>query len=70
MFQFFFRQLVTGLKGEDSPWYSEYIYLLESLATIKSVCLVPDLPNGEELTADIFRDLFDLVKLVFSALNH
>ncbi|KAF8325800.1 armadillo-type protein [Cantharellus anzutake] len=63
MFQFFFRQLVTGLKGEDSPWYNEYIYLLESLATIKSVCLVPDLPNGDDLTADIFRDLFDLVKL-------
>jgi len=62
MFQFFFRQLSTGLKGADAPWFTEYVYLLESMATIKTVCLIPDLPHGDELTAEIFRDFFDLVK--------
>jgi len=62
IFQFFFRQLSTGLKGPDSPYYNEYFHLLESLSTVKSVVLVCDLPNAEELTMDIFRDFFGLVR--------
>lgn len=62
MFQFFFRQLSTDLKGTDVPWFAEYVYLLESMATIKTVCLIPDLPHGDELTAEIFCEFFDLVQ--------
>ncbi|KAH9928578.1 armadillo-type protein [Amylocystis lapponica] len=62
IFQFFFRQLSTGLKGSDSPYYNEYFHLLESLSTVKSVVLVCDLPNADELMADIFRDFFGLVR--------
>ncbi|KAI0264684.1 armadillo-type protein [Gloeopeniophorella convolvens] len=62
IFQFFFRQLATGLKGPDSPYYNEYFHLLESLSTVKSVVLVCDLPNAEELMIDVFRDFFALVR--------
>ncbi|KDQ08190.1 hypothetical protein BOTBODRAFT_118968 [Botryobasidium botryosum FD-172 SS1] len=62
MFQFFLRQLSTGLKGTDSPYYNEYFYLLESLSSIKSVVLVCDLPHADELMTEIFRDFFDLVR--------
>ncbi|KAI0777199.1 hypothetical protein BD413DRAFT_514292 [Trametes elegans] len=62
IFQFFFRQLTTGLKGPDSPYYNEYFHLLESLSTVKSVVLVCDLPNGDDLMVDIFRDFFGLVR--------
>ncbi|KAI0938430.1 hypothetical protein AcW1_001836 [Taiwanofungus camphoratus] len=62
IFQFFFRQLTAGLKGSDSPYYNEYFHLLESLSTVKSVVLVCDLPNADELMADIFRDFFGLVR--------
>jgi len=62
IFQFFFRQLATGLRGSDSPYYNEYFHLLESLSTVKSVVLVCDLPNAEELMVDIFRDFFALVR--------
>ncbi|EMD34698.1 hypothetical protein CERSUDRAFT_116889 [Gelatoporia subvermispora B] len=62
IFQFFFRQLSTGLKGPDSPYYNEYFHLLESLSTVKSVVLVCDLPNAEELMVEIFRDFFGLVR--------
>ncbi|RPD56961.1 hypothetical protein L226DRAFT_491089 [Lentinus tigrinus ALCF2SS1-7] len=62
IFQFFFRQLSTGLKGADSAYYNEYFHLLESLSTVKSVVLVCDLPNGDELMVDIFRDFFGLVR--------
>lgn len=62
MFQFFFRQLASGLKGSDAPWFNEYVYILDSMATIKTVCLVPDLPHGDELTLEIFKDFFEVVK--------
>ncbi|KII91267.1 hypothetical protein PLICRDRAFT_105332 [Plicaturopsis crispa FD-325 SS-3] len=62
IFQFFFRQLVSGLKGADSSYYNEYFHLLESLSTVKSVVLVCDLPNADELMVDIFRDFFSLVR--------
>ncbi|KAI0824810.1 armadillo-type protein [Trametes gibbosa] len=62
IFQFFFRQLTTGLKGPNEPYYNEYFHLLESLSTVKSVVLVCDLPNGDDLMVDIFRDFFGLVR--------
>ncbi|KAJ7599219.1 armadillo-type protein [Mycena floridula] len=61
IFQFFFKQLENGLKGSDSSYYSQYFYLLESLSTVKSVVLVCDLPNADEVLRDIFRDFFKLI---------
>lgn len=62
IFQFFFRQLFNGLKGTDSPYYSEYFHLLESLSTVKTVVLVCDLPTADDIMSEIFRDLFNLVR--------
>ncbi|KAI5121999.1 hypothetical protein M0805_001831 [Coniferiporia weirii] len=62
IFQFFIRQLSVGLKGSDAPYYNEYFHLLESLSTVKSVVLVCDLPQAEELMTQIFRDFFGLVR--------
>lgn len=62
IFQFFFRQLSVGLKGSDSPYYNEYFHLLESLSTVKSVVLVCDLPQADELMVQVFRDFFGLVR--------
>lgn len=62
IFQFFFRQLTTGLKGSNSPYYNQYFHLLESLSTVKSVVLVCDLHHADELMTEIFRNLFTLVR--------
>ncbi|KAJ6486929.1 armadillo-type protein [Mycena sanguinolenta] len=62
IFQFFFRQLTNGLKGADSPYFTEYFHLLESLSTVKSVVLVCDLPSADDLMIEVFRDLFQLVR--------
>ena len=62
IFQFFFHQVSQGLKGSDSPYYHQYVHLLESLSTVKSVVLVCDLPQAEELMTTIFRSLFNLVR--------
>ncbi|KAI6158061.1 armadillo-type protein [Pisolithus tinctorius] len=62
IFQFFFRQLSAGLKSTESTYYNEYFRLLESLSVVKSVVLVCDLPNAEELMIEVFRDFFALVR--------
>lgn len=62
IFQFFFKQISTGLKGTDSPYYSEYFHLLDCLATVKSVVLVCDLPDSDSLMNDIFHTLFGTVR--------
>jgi sister-chromatid-cohesion protein PDS5 len=66
IFQFFFRQLSAGFKGQDEPYYTEYFHLIESLSTVKSVVLVCDLPSADELLVEIFRDLFTIVKRDFT----
>ncbi|KAG9013484.1 hypothetical protein FRB94_002559 [Tulasnella sp. JGI-2019a] len=63
IFQFFLRQLTNGLKaGADAPYYAQHFYLLESLASIKSIVLVCDLPQADDLMTEIFRDFFDLMR--------
>lgn len=46
----------------DVPYYSEYCYLLESLATIKSVVLACDVPGGEELVTGFFEGFIQIVR--------
>jgi sister chromatid cohesion protein PDS5 len=66
VFAFFFRQLVNGLKSTESTYFNQYFHLLESLSTVKSVVLVCDLDNAEEMMSDVFRDFFALVRRDFS----
>ncbi|CAE6540975.1 unnamed protein product [Rhizoctonia solani] len=47
----------------NAPYYNEYFYLLESLASIKSIVLVCDIPAADELLCTIFRNIFDLVPM-------
>ena len=63
IFQFFFRQLVNGLKGPDAPYYDQYVHLLRSLSRAKSVVLVCDLPHADELLIEVFKEFFTLSKL-------
>ena len=62
MFSFFFQQLSNNLKS-DSTYYHQYFLLLESLSTVKSIVLVCDLPNSDELISMLFREFFKLVKI-------
>ncbi len=62
IFDFFVKQLLLGLKGADSSYYTQYYHLLESLSTVKSVVLICDLPQSEKLMTIVFRDFFEIVK--------
>ncbi|EIN08867.1 hypothetical protein PUNSTDRAFT_67344 [Punctularia strigosozonata HHB-11173 SS5] len=62
IFQFFFQQLEKYLKGQDSPYYDQYFHLLDSLSTVKSVVLVCDLPEADDLIVTVFRHFFAIVR--------
>ncbi|THH00705.1 hypothetical protein EW026_g1849 [Hermanssonia centrifuga] len=62
IFSFFFRQLSANLTGPDCPYYNEYFHLLESLSVVKSVVLVCDLPNADDLMVEIFKSFFAMVR--------
>ncbi|RSH92189.1 hypothetical protein EHS25_008604 [Saitozyma podzolica] len=46
----------------DVPYYTEYIYLLDSLATIKSVILACDVPGGDDIVTSFFEGFTDIVR--------
>ncbi|TFK49359.1 hypothetical protein OE88DRAFT_1646400 [Heliocybe sulcata] len=62
IFQFFVKQLTSGLTSADCAYYNEYFHLLESLSTVKSVVLVCDLPQADSLMKEIFRGFFGIVR--------
>ncbi|PWN48272.1 ARM repeat-containing protein [Violaceomyces palustris] len=65
IFQFFLHQLTlpnAGLSKPSGPQYPEYFYLLESLSNVKSVVLVCDTPNADEMMTDYFKAFFELTR--------
>ncbi|CCF52151.1 hypothetical protein NDA11_006419 [Ustilago hordei] len=65
IFQFFVHQLTmpqAGLSKPNGPQYAEYFYLLESLSNVKSVVLVCDLQNADEIMTDYFKAFLDLAR--------
>ncbi|KAJ1033876.1 hypothetical protein NDA16_000084 [Ustilago loliicola] len=65
IFQFFLHQLTMpqgGLSKPNGPQYAEYFYLLESLSNVKSVVLVCDLSNTDEMMTDYFKGFLDLAR--------
>ncbi|KAK7205746.1 armadillo-type protein [Myxozyma melibiosi] len=61
IFDLFVKQL-KELANTESPYFQQYCYLLESLSQVKSIVLVADLNNSEEIMNEIFSNFFDLVK--------
>ncbi|KAK9468498.1 armadillo-type protein [Lipomyces arxii] len=61
IFEQFVGQL-RGLADTESPYILQYCYLLESLSQVKSIVLVADLPNGENLMTKLFQMFFDMAK--------
>ncbi|KZT28070.1 hypothetical protein NEOLEDRAFT_1130032 [Neolentinus lepideus HHB14362 ss-1] len=62
IFQFFIKQLTSGLQSADCAYYNEYFHLLDTLSTVQSVVLVCDLPQADALMLEIFRAFFGIVR--------
>ena len=65
IFQFFLHQLTmpqAGLSKPNGPQYPEYFSLLENLSNVKSVVLICDLANADELMTEYFKGFLDLAR--------
>ncbi|KAI9137158.1 armadillo-type protein [Paraphysoderma sedebokerense] len=60
IFELFVKQL-ANLSQIEGTYFQLYFYLLENLSTVKSVVLVADLPNADDLMTDFFRIFFDSI---------
>ncbi|KAG0379601.1 hypothetical protein BGX24_012558 [Mortierella sp. AD032] len=47
------------IANASSAHFSMYYYLLESLSVVKSIVLITDLKNADELMTNLFRNIFD-----------
>ncbi|KAJ9093577.1 hypothetical protein QFC19_008306 [Naganishia cerealis] len=52
----------SGNRMTDIPYYTEYYYVVESLATIKSVCLIPDLEDSDGLLLEYIQGMFSIAR--------
>ncbi|KAG0164485.1 hypothetical protein DFQ30_009873 [Apophysomyces sp. BC1015] len=59
VFEFFIAQLKLLAKPND-PNFASCFYLLESLSTVKSIIIIADLNNSEQLSSMLFSDFFNV----------
>ena len=60
---------ITGTASQritDAAYYNEYYYLLENLATIRSVVLAVDVTDGDEIVTSFFEGFVDIVRCAYS----
>jgi sister-chromatid-cohesion protein PDS5 len=57
-----FVNCLKGLEDPEAPYLQQHIYLLDSLSTVKSVVLISDIPDSEEITLALFTSFFDIAK--------
>ncbi|KAI9313758.1 armadillo-type protein [Dichotomocladium elegans] len=62
IFNLFLSEIDQLGKPQDESSFQHYFYLLESLSTVKSVIIIADLDNAEELSTRFFNTCFNVVK--------
>ncbi|TYJ51869.1 hypothetical protein B9479_007542 [Cryptococcus floricola] len=55
-------QTTLNQRITDIPYYPDYYYLIESLATIKSIVLICDVPGAEELMDGFFSGFIEIAR--------
>lgn len=56
---------MTGAASQritDAAYYNEYYFLLENLATIRSVVLATDVPDGDDIVTSFFEGFVEIVR--------
>ncbi|KAF2875276.1 sister chromatid cohesion and DNA repair protein [Massariosphaeria phaeospora] len=54
-------KLMPLLSDPSNPYNGQHLYVLRSLAEIKSICLVTDIPSSNHLTSALFTTCFDVL---------
>lgn len=61
IFTLIIERIVPALADPANAYNSQHVYVLNSLAQVKSIVLVTDIPHAESLVSMLFETAFDLV---------
>ncbi|KAG0018492.1 hypothetical protein BGZ80_007103 [Entomortierella chlamydospora] len=53
---------LRNISSPKNPYFNMYYYLLESLSVVKSIVLITDIKNANDLMVDLFRNIFDDIR--------
>uniref|UniRef100_A0A060T6D2 ARAD1C18656p n=1 Tax=Blastobotrys adeninivorans TaxID=409370 RepID=A0A060T6D2_BLAAD len=59
IFEFYFREF-PNLGNPDHPYFRQYYRLLENMAQIQCIALIPDLPDPEPMVVRIFEIFYEI----------
>ena len=54
-------KIIPLLADPSNPYNSQHLYILKSLAEVKSIVLLGDIPNSDALTTNLFTICFDVL---------
>lgn len=57
----FITTILPALSDPSNAYNNQHLYVLESLATVKSIVLLTDIPSSETLIFNIFATFFDIL---------
>ena len=61
IFEMIIRSILPALSDPSHPYNTQHAYVLQSLAQVKSIVLVTDVPHADNLIMQIFTTFFDIV---------
>ena len=61
IFQFLISSILPALADPAHAYNNQHFYVLHSLAEVKSIALLTDIPDSEKLTANLFVIFFDML---------
>ncbi|MCJ1478147.1 hypothetical protein MMC13_006823 [Lambiella insularis] len=61
IFRMIIQSILPALSDPSNAYNVQHTYVLQSLAQVKSVVLVTDIPNSEDLVLYLFKSFFDIL---------
>ena len=61
IFNMLISSVLPALSDPSNAYNSQHMYVLQSLATVKSIVLIADIPGSEILTLNLFTSFFDIL---------
>lgn len=61
IFTLFVNTIIPALADSTSAYHSQHLYVLRSLAELKSMILMTELPGSEPLVRNLFASAFDVI---------
>ncbi|KAL9053365.1 MAG: hypothetical protein Q9162_004806 [Coniocarpon cinnabarinum] len=61
IYSLFINTIIHSLSDANHPYNSQHLYIINSLAEVKSIVLLADVPGATPLITQLFRECFDIL---------